>query len=170
MHARSDGLNCGSKFVVRLPALPKGTEPERSAAEDRREGVDVVAQRILVVDDNDDAAESSAVLLRLSGHEVQVAAEGQAALDLMDTFRPDVVLLDIGLPDMDGYEVARRIRSMPGHAHVLLVALSGYGQAEHLVRSREAGFNHHLVKPADLRELDTLIASWHNSPDFGGRK
>ena len=170
VHARSDGLNCGSKFVVRLPALPKGTEPERSAAEDRREGVDVVAQRILVVDDNDDAAESSAVLLRLSGHEVQVAAEGQAALDLMDTFRPDVVLLDIGLPDMDGYEVARRIRSMPGHAHVLLVALSGYGQAEHLVRSHEAGFNHHLVKPADLRELDTLIASWHNSPDFGGRK
>ena len=82
----------------------------------------------------------------------------------MRSFRPDVVLLDIGLPDMDGYEVAHRIRSMPEHSHVLLVALSGYGQAEHRRRSRDVGFDHYLVKPADLGESNTFIASWSNRP------
>jgi len=112
-----------------------------------------------VVDDNTDSAESSASLLRLDGHEVQVAHDGITALQGVQDFRPDVVLLDIGLPDMDGYEVARQIRAMPDSGKILLIAHSGYGEAEHREKSRQAGFDHHLVKPADLSQLTELIAS-----------
>ncbi|RDJ98511.1 response regulator [Cupriavidus lacunae] len=111
----------------------------------------------MVVDDNDDAAQSLAALLRLDGHEVRVARDGMSALECLKTFRPDAILLDIGLPDLDGYEVARRIRAMPEQANVLVVALSGYGMPDH-ERREVTGIDHYLVKPADLRQLDAFLA------------
>lgn len=114
-------------------------------------------RRLLVVDDNRDSAESLALLLEMYGHEVQMAFEGLAALEMARTFRPEVVLLDIGLPGMDGYEVARRLRAGQ-ESHLVLVALTGYGQDDDRRLSREAGFDHHLVKPVDLQELARVIA------------
>jgi CheY-like chemotaxis protein len=111
----------------------------------------------LVVDDNVDGAESLATLLKLLGHEVHVAHDGPAALLATADVRPEVVFLDIGLPGMDGYEVARRLRR-PGRSEALLVALTGYGQEEDRRRSREAGFDHHLVKPVDPAVLEDLLA------------
>ncbi len=159
VHASSLGLGRGSEFVIRLPALAEAPTPAPphpgggSAAGAPR--------RILVVDDNADAAESLAMLLRLKGHDVRTAHDGAAALDVARTFGPQVVLLDIGLPGMDGYEVARRLRREEGLKGVLLVALTGYGQEEDRRRSREAGFNRHLVKPVEpgaLNEVLTLPA------------
>lgn len=156
--AASDGPNAGSRFVVRLPALPDGAQATAS------EGMDTVAtsvappRRILVVDDNRDAGDSIAALLRLDGHEVQIARDGSSALARVDRFHPDVVLLDIGLPDMDGHEVARRIRANPEFSNVLLVALSGYGTPG-LSLSEHKPFDHYLVKPASLTQLNALIAT-----------
>jgi two-component system CheB/CheR fusion protein len=113
------------------------------------------ARRILVVDDNQDSAEGLAMLLEIYGHEVRIAFSGPEALDAARTFLPDVVLLDIGLPGMDGYEVARQIRA--GRKDCRLVALTGYGQEEDRQRSRDAGFDHHLVKPVDLEELRRVL-------------
>jgi two-component system CheB/CheR fusion protein len=110
------------------------------------------------VDDNVDALESSAALLRIDGHDVQTARDGPATLLAVEQFSPEVVLLDIGLPGMDGYEVARRIRSMPDQHDTLLIAHSGYGEEEHLQRATQAGFDHHLIKPADLGQLSALVA------------
>ena len=112
---------------------------------------------MLVVDDNADGAESLVMLLRLGGHAVHVCHDGPAALALAGEFRPDLVLLDIGLPGMDGYEVARRLKALPGLDKVPLVALSGYGQEEDVRRSRQAGFDRHLVKPADPAALAALF-------------
>lgn len=158
VQAFSAGRGCGSQFVVRLPVLPAGSLMGQApmgvgGAKPSR------TYRILLVDDNVDAAESSAALLRLDGHVVATAADGPTALTLARTVRPEVILLDIGLPDMDGYEVARRLRAMPGQSDTILIALSGYGQQEHLRLSREAGFDRHLVKPADLDQLEALIES-----------
>jgi two-component system, chemotaxis family, CheB/CheR fusion protein len=114
--------------------------------------------RVLVVDDNKDAANSTAKLLGLVGHEVQVAYSGPAALREAVSFRPDAVLLDLGLPEIDGYEVARRLRQEPALAHVRLIALSGYGQDADRQRSQEAGFDAHLVKPAEPQKLAELLA------------
>jgi CheY-like chemotaxis protein len=111
-----------------------------------------------VVDDNVDAAESLALLLRLRGHEVEVAYDGAAALETAGAFHPEVVLLDIGLPGLDGYQVASRLRRRRRTAGALLVALTGYGQEEDQQRAREAGFNHHLTKPVDLPVLYELLA------------
>jgi CheY-like chemotaxis protein len=115
--------------------------------------------RILVVDDNVDAAESMAVLLRLHGHEVRTAYDGPGGLEAARAFRPQAVLLDIGLPRMDGYEVARRLRGEQGLEKILLVAVTGYGQEEARLRGRVAGFDSYLVKPADLVELQQLLVS-----------
>jgi CheY-like chemotaxis protein len=113
----------------------------------------------LVVDDNQDAANSLAMLLRLQGHEVCVAYRGMAALEMTKTYSPDLVFLDIGMPAMDGYEVARRLRQQPGLEKVVLAALTGWGQQEDRRRTAEAGFNHHLVKPPDPKVLEELLAS-----------
>jgi two-component system, chemotaxis family, CheB/CheR fusion protein len=158
VHAFSEGLRRGSKFVVRLPALPRGTAAEHPAHVAMHEVPTLGAMRILVVDDNVDGLESSAVLLRIDGHDVQTARDGVTALRLVEEFSPDVVLLDIGLPGIDGYEVARRIRLIPGQRDTLLIAHSGYGEEEHIERAKLAGFDHHLVKPADLSQLNALIA------------
>src|ERR671938_792283 len=111
-------------------------------------------KRLLVVDDNQDAADSLAMLLRLQGHEVRVAYSGMAAVEMTKTFTPDVVFLDIGMPGMDGYEVARRLRQQPGLERVVLAALTGWGQQEDRRRTAEAGFDHHLVKPVEPQLLE----------------
>jgi CheY-like chemotaxis protein len=113
----------------------------------------------VVVDDNIDAADSLATLLRLQGHEVRVAHDGPAALSLLDGYRPDLVFLDLGMPGMDGYEVARRLRERPGLAGLRLAALTGWGQAEDRRRSAEAGFDYHLVKPVEPANLEKLLGS-----------
>jgi signal transduction histidine kinase/DNA-binding response OmpR family regulator len=161
--AHSEGPTKGSEFVVRLPLVTDGPPP---AAGDRPDwaveggnGDPPVRIRTLVVDDNFDAAESLAALLRVNGHEVRTAPDGISALEVAEGFRPDVVLLDIGLPRLDGYEVARRLRLRPGAEGVRLVSLTGYGQSEDRLRSREAGFDHHLVKPVSLAVLQALFAA-----------
>jgi CheY-like chemotaxis protein len=113
------------------------------------------------VDDNVDAAESLAMLLRLEGHDVRVAHDGPAALAAVEADLPDIVFLDIGMPVMNGYDVALLLRQRPGLEHLLLVAMTGWGQEEDRRRSQEAGFNHHLVKPADPEALNQLLAQQH---------
>jgi CheY-like chemotaxis protein len=112
----------------------------------------------MVVDDNQDAADSLAMLLRLQGHEVRVAYSGMAALEMTKTYTPDVVFMDIGMPGMDGYEAARRIRELPGLGKVVLAALTGWGQKEDRRRTAEAGFNHHLVKPPEPKAVESVLA------------
>jgi CheY-like chemotaxis protein len=116
---------------------------------------------VLVVDDNVDAADSLGLLLRLSGQETRMAYDGPTALLVAEAFRPQLVLLDIGMPGMDGYEVARRLRGLPVLEGVVLVAVTGWGQEEDRLRSRAAGFDDHLVKPADPVALQHLLASAH---------
>jgi CheY-like chemotaxis protein len=117
-----------------------------------------VRTRVLVVDDDEVVAASTAVWLGLEGHEVRVAHTGSAALEEALGFRPDVVLLDIGLAGMDGYDTAQRLRELPGGSDMRLVAVTGYGHAEAIARARAAGFDHHVVKPFDPAELAALIA------------
>ena len=158
--AHSDGQGKGSEFIVRLPALSH--EQQVTVAKATREGGEslgaVPQRRILVVDDNVDAAESLAMLLRTEGHDVRVAHDGPAALAAVDADPPDLVFLDIGMPVMSGYEVARRLRQGPGLQDLQLVAMTGWGQEEDRRRSQEAGFNQHLVKPVELDVLRKLLA------------
>lgn len=116
-------------------------------------------RRILVVDDNSDSAETLAVLVGLLGAEVHVARDGPAALAETASFHPHAILLDIGMPGMNGYEVARRIRGMPGHESVKLIALTGWGEEEDRRLARDSGFDHHLVKPVDVEVLNNLLCS-----------
>jgi CheY-like chemotaxis protein len=158
VEARSSGAGCGSEFVVRLPGaggeMAGGGHAVATPAVPR-----VPPRRILVIDDSRDAAESMALLLKLRGHEVRTAHDGGEAIPAAEAFQPDVVFLDIGLPGMDGYEVARRMRRQQTGSKVLLVALTGYGQDEDRRRSGEAGFDHHLVKPADPAAVDSILAA-----------
>ena len=124
-------------------------------------------RRVLLVDDNADARESLAMLLRLWGHELRPVPDGTAALEDAERFRPDVVLLDIGLPGLSGYEVARRLRRLPGLAGALLVAVSGYGQDEDRRKSQEAGIDNHLTKPVDPDALQAILASAETSDRRG---
>jgi CheY-like chemotaxis protein len=155
VRATSEGPGRGSQLVVRLPlALPVELPPARPAAAPRaRTGAPL---RVLVVDDNVDGAKALGQLLRLAGHEVSLAHDGPAALAAAAAAPLDLVLLDIGLPGMDGYAVAARLRA-EGHADTALVALTGYGREEDLRRSRDAGFDHHLVKPIGFAQLQKLV-------------
>jgi signal transduction histidine kinase len=157
--ARSDGPGRGSLFTVRLPvtensvpARPNGPVEVVEAAT-----APVDARRILIVDDNRDALESLATLMQIAGHATRGAADGETALTIAAEWRPQVVLLDLGLPRVDGYEVGRRIRAEPWGQDILLVALTGWGQEQDRRRSREAGFDSHLVKPLDLARLSELL-------------
>jgi two-component system CheB/CheR fusion protein len=161
--ASSPGLGQGSEFVVRLPtsSLLSVRTPEPSRNGDGQPDSHVskpAPRRILIVDDNVDAAESLCMLLSLEGHDIRLAHDGLTALRMAETLQPEVVLLDIGLPRMDGYEVARRLRHRPEMEKALLVALTGYGQDDDRRRSHEAGFNVHLVKPVDLDALRLALA------------
>jgi len=161
IEAASDGLGKGSEFTVRLPLTsPAAAEPAliQPAAAQKAEASSL-ARRILVVDDNADAADSLKMLLGIWGHEVEIADNGAMALERARAFAPELVFLDIGLPEMDGYEVARRLRAEAGSANAKLIALSGYGAERDHQRSKEAGFDLHLVKPVDPRNLPGVIAS-----------
>jgi len=159
VHAQSAGLNQGATFTVRLPMLIGKNTDAPGAAANSVLGPPAVT-RILLVEDNVDAAASLAALLELDGHEVKVTGDGPSALGIAETFEPRVLIVDIGLPQMDGHEVARRLRKLPQTRHALLIALTGYGQAADLQRSVEAGFDHHLVKPSDPESLGQLIAAY----------
>jgi len=152
LEAESGGAGQGATFTLRIPAAPAAPPAPAPAPAPAPE-----PRRVLVVEDNGDAARSLELLLTLAGHRVALAAGGLEALERVRTFRPEVVLCDIGLPDLDGYEVARRLRRDPGCGGVRLVALSGYGQASDKHLAQEAGFDLHVTKPLDPDDLDRLL-------------
>ena len=150
----------GSEFIVQLPAMPDAL-PELQATDTLKPAPLAKSCRVLVVDDNQDAAQSLAMLLEMTGHEVSLAYDGPSAVQEATAFHPDVVLLDIGLPKLNGYEVAQQIRQQDGLKHTVLVALTGYGLESDRKRSHAAGFDHHLVKPADFDEIENILAGIH---------
>jgi CheY-like chemotaxis protein/two-component sensor histidine kinase len=152
--ARSEGPGRGSSFELRLPRAPAPAVAAAVAA-----SANGSARRVMIVDDNVDAADSLGLLLGLEGHETECAYSAAEALQRVTSFAPEVVLLDIGLPDIDGYEVARRLRALPGGAAMTLVAITGYGQAEDRDRALASGFHTHLVKPVDLTVLGRILAT-----------
>ena len=185
VQASSAGLGKGSEFVVRLPRLARASLIQSSPGQSDQasqlcppadisisNGADTQAtrpssckdrrlcRRILVVDDNRDSTESLARLLRLSGHEVETAFDGAAALQAARDYRPEVIFLDLGLPEMDGYETAKRLRQDRDLAKVTLIAMTGYGQEEDRRKSQETGFDGHMVKPADPVDLEKLLADF----------
>ena len=154
IHATSDGRGCGTTFIVRLPMLAGGQQQKPAASAVRPPA----RCRVLVAEDMPDAAEMMRLMVECMGHEVRVAADGVQAVALAEEFHPQIALLDIGMPRMDGFEAARHIRTALGR-RVLLVALTGWGQEEDQRRSYSAGFDVHLTKPADPAILESLIAS-----------
>ena len=158
VHAHSEGLERGSEFTVRLPLAPDQAakivspypEPPPLPAE-------LPPLRIMIIDDNVDAVESLGRLLKASGHDVRVYYRGEEALENAGVFQPQVVILDVAMPVMDGFEVARRFRRRKDLGRMTLIALSGYGQEADRERTRQAGFDEHLVKPADVDELERIL-------------
>ncbi|HEY6357338.1 MAG TPA: ATP-binding protein, partial [Vicinamibacterales bacterium] len=155
VEARSEGPGKGAEFIVHLPIVPEG----RVTTDRKEPKTRLPARRVLVVDDNRDAADTLSELLSELGATAEVACSGSQALERLKSFNPDTVLLDLGMPDMDGYEVSRRIRETPEYRGLLVIALTGWGQEEDRRRSCEAGFDHHLVKPPDIDELRELLLS-----------
>jgi len=153
VRAHSRGAGTGSEFIVELPSVA-ALAPGAGHAKDLEA---FPSKRILIVDDNRDAADTLGALLGTLGANVAVVYTGPAALEAFDTFGPDVVILDIGMPEMDGYDVARRVRSKAGGGHVLLIALTGWGHNHDKERARGAGFDHHVVKPPDIDALRELV-------------
>jgi signal transduction histidine kinase/CheY-like chemotaxis protein len=156
----SDGVGKGAAFTIVLPCISEVPQAEAAAKISPEKRTQSEGRRVLVVDDNVDAAESIAVLLRLEGHEVKTVSDGQQAISSSQVFAPSVVVLDIGLPGMDGYEVARRLRQLPETRKALFIALTGYGQKEDKVLASEAGFHHHFIKPADPRAIHSVISEF----------
>jgi PAS domain S-box-containing protein len=160
VEARSEGANRGSEFIVELPAgaaAPVLAETGPMAADDPKVRAGL---KILVVDDNQDAADTCTMLLELSGYQVQTAYDGQRALELAERFRPHALLLDIGLPDFSGYELAQKVRAAPWGSDTLLIAVTGWGQGEDKRRAFEAGFAHHLTKPVAPETVESLLQTW----------
>jgi CheY-like chemotaxis protein/two-component sensor histidine kinase len=155
----SAGPGKGSEFVVVLPAVEPGPH-RRNAVTDQSSAAPARTLRVLLVDDNADSADGLALLLDLRGHDVRVAYDGESALEAARSFRPDVALLDIGMPSMNGYELARRLRAAPETKKTLLVAMTGWGQEEDQRKGREAGFAHHLVKPFEPSAVQKLLADF----------
>jgi CheY-like chemotaxis protein len=154
VEARSKGPGKGSEFVVRLPALARQPAPGRGDSDgDRPPAAPLPSWRILVVDDNVDAADSLALMLRLAGQEVRAAYDGPTALAVAQAFRPQVFVLDLGMPGRDGYALARRLREQPEFRDGVLIALSGWGQEEDRRRSRDRGFDYHHLHFSQLAEL-----------------
>ena len=156
LRAHSDGPGKGTEFELRLPCA---TRVEAPAAPTPMEALQARTRRVLIVDDNADAADSLGLILKHSGHEVRVAHAGREALDIARGFRPEVWILDLGMPEMDGYEVAHAVRSDAALSDTRLIALSGYGQTDDRARTRAAGFHAHLVKPVEYDALERVIAS-----------
>jgi PAS domain S-box-containing protein len=150
---RSAGIGQGSSFAIRLPLIDRP-----GASQGEPEHIAGARKRILIVDDNQDAADTLAMLLQLDGHETLAVYASREALEQAQSFNPDIMLLDIGLPEMNGYEVARKLRSVPALQRIRLIAVTGYGQAVDRVRTREAGFDDHLMKPVESAELARALA------------
>jgi PAS domain S-box-containing protein len=159
IEARSDGPGQGSEFIVRLPVAVETPIQEPAGPSGGDEQTPVTKCRILIVDDYRDSADSLAMLLRIMGNEVGTAYDGEQAVKAAGALRPDVVLLDIGMPKLNGYDACRRIREQPWGQGMFLIALTGWGQEEDRRRTEEAGFNHHMVKPVDPAVLMKLLAS-----------
>jgi signal transduction histidine kinase/ActR/RegA family two-component response regulator len=159
VEAQSAGLGQGSEFVVRLPIAPEAP-PTPSAGPPLKELANPTVRRILIVDDNRDAAESLAMLLKLTGHETHIAHDGLEAVETAAQVSPDLILLDIGLPKINGYEAARRIRNLPGGQSMVLVAVTGWAQDEDRQKSRESGFDGHMIKPVRADLLTSLLAEF----------
>ncbi len=158
----SDGPGQGSEFVISLPLSAVQNVPEHEPRTLPRMNA-LTQRRILVVDDNRDAAETLAIMLRLEGGQIEIANDGVTALKLAQGFRPELVLLDIAMPEMDGYEVARRLRAQPDLASTLLVAVTGFGRTVDVRKSMEAGFDRHVTKPLERQVLqDLMMASTHS--------
>ena len=147
----------GSEFIIRLPTAAPEVIGAPVPPTDDKSSTPARARRVLVVDDNVHAAQSLAVILELWGHDVQVTHDGSSALDLVPDYRPEVILLDIGLPEMNGYQVADRIREDPTLARTAIVAMTGYASDDDRQRSMAAGFRDHLVKPLDLDLLERFL-------------
>jgi len=155
VEAHSEGPGHGSEFVIRLPIATE--VPKRSEAS-VSEPLPTTDRRVLIVDDNRDGAESLATLLAMSGHHTHMVHDGLEALEAAERFRPDLVLLDIGIPKLNGYDACRRIRKQPWGKDMVVVAVTGYGQESDIRSSREAGFDHHLIKPVDFRSIAKVLA------------
>lgn len=159
VRAESTGLGTGSTFTVRLPVLSsEGSLPEFPESQESETGAGGPRRRFLVVDDNLDAVNSLALLLRLFGHEVQIAHNGLEALEVAERFRPEVVLMDVGMPVLNGHEATRRIRAEPWGRDILILALTGWGQDSDKLLSKEAGCDAHLVKPILWPDLEKVLA------------
>ncbi len=156
VEVHSVGVGQGSEFVVRLPILVETAKPAPDPTVS--EPMTMTARRILVVEDNRDSAESLAMLLTLAGNETHTAYDGLEAVEAAATFRPDVILLDIGLPRMNGYEACRLIREQPWGKNMVLVALTGWGQEEDRQKSKDSGFDGHIVKPVEQAAVMKLLA------------
>jgi CheY-like chemotaxis protein len=143
----------GSTFTINLPLARRAAETQPGAALPA-----TGKRRVLVVEDEDDSRECLKLLLETEGHEVALTADGAAALEQLGTFRPDIALVDVGLPGMDGYEVARRVRSLPGGAAVKLIAMTGFGGEKNRRRAKQAGFDVHVTKPISYEQLARVFA------------
>jgi CheY-like chemotaxis protein len=164
--ASSEGLGKGSHFLITLPlAAPEA--PEHTPRDLRPSAAAQGGARILLVDDNVDAVASLSLLLQLGGHTTHVAHSGPEALRIASEVKPDIVLLDIGLPGMNGYEVARAIRARPELGHPFLAAVTGWGAPEDRIKSKEAGFDEHLTKPVDISVIELLLATLPARPNAG---
>jgi CheY-like chemotaxis protein len=157
--AESGGLGQGATFTVMLPICQKAESPADTGFDFTVEPGNRLRPKILIVDDNADAADTLATLVRLKGHQVQVAYEGFSALTVAKAFQPEIVMLDIGLPGLDGYAVAERLRESDVTRNALLIAISGYGQPMDEARSRKSGFDLHLVKPVEFSSLQSVLQS-----------
>jgi CheY-like chemotaxis protein len=155
VEAHSAGAGMGAEFTVRLPLLPNDVRASTSAQSAAQAAGP--SRRVLIVDDNRDSASSLRTMLRMDGHQVEVVADGASAVEAARKLRAQVVLLDIGLPDMDGYEVARALRAHPQTREALIIATTGYGRSQDREKSRRAGIDAHLTKPIDMEQLAELL-------------
>jgi CheY-like chemotaxis protein len=158
--ADSAGPGKGSEFTIELPEARQGSPQTEPTSAEKHTTKATACYRILLVEDHQDGAHTLAVLLERNGHEVRLASDGREALDIALKYKPDVILIDIGLPDINGYEVARALRQNDSFANTALIALSGYATDNDRDRARQATFDHHLAKPVDLEALQTLLATF----------
>ena len=163
VEVRSDGEGQGSEFIVRLPLVLAESAPDSQEPGSGESAEPTSRLRVLVVDDNKAAADTLAMVIEMLGNEVRTAYDGAQGVEAAEAFKPDVVLMDLGMPRMNGYEAANSIRMQHWGKHMVLVALTGWGQEEDRQRTQKAGFDHHLVKPAEPAELRSLFA------DLAGR-
>jgi CheY-like chemotaxis protein len=161
VEARSEGLGKGSEFVVHLPVLD--ASPSLEAPAPIEVGKARAARRLLIVDDLRDSADSLAMLMRIMGHEAHTAYDGEEAMARAAQLQPEVVVLDIGMPKPDGFDVCRHIREQPWGKGAVLIALTGWGREDDRRRTEDAGFNHHMVKPVDASALVALLSSLPSS-------